>query len=69
MPRKNYQQKPKRREAFQPGGDCTGKRRYPKRLDAEAVIEEQKILHPELTLRAYQCLHCGNWHLTRRTLV
>ena len=44
---------------------CSGKNRYPTRLDAEQVIAEKAIMQPELELTLYRCAQCRDWHLTR----
>ncbi len=43
-------------------GICQRKRRYATREEAEAVA-----LHADVTLRAYKCALCKQFHLTSRT--
>ena len=43
-------------------GICQRKRRYATRVEADAVA-----LRAEVTLRAYKCALCGQFHLTSRT--
>jgi len=43
-------------------GICQRKRRYASREEAEGVA-----LRAEVTLRAYKCALCGQFHLTSRT--
>lgn len=52
---------------FNPPKTCGGKHCYRTRHDAEMVVEEKKIMQPELELTVYRCLSCGTYHLTRRT--
>jgi hypothetical protein len=43
-------------------GICQRKRRYATRAEADAVA-----LSADVTLRAYKCALCGQFHLTSRT--
>lgn len=43
-------------------GICQRKRRYADRAEADLVA-----LRAEVTLRAYKCALCGQFHLTSRT--
>ncbi len=43
-------------------GICNRKRRFPTREEAEAVA-----LQADVTLRAYKCALCKQFHLTSRT--
>lgn len=47
-------------------GRCgaNGKKQFATGLDAELVIEEARRHEGKRPVRAYQCPHCGCWHVT-----
>lgn len=47
---------------------CEGKRRYPSESSANRhrSILQRARRNKNLTLRAYPCAVCKNWHLTRK---
>ncbi|HET8690184.1 MAG TPA: hypothetical protein VFL81_02005 [Candidatus Saccharimonadales bacterium] len=57
--------KPRHHLNFVKPATCGGKNRYPTRAQAEAVKTEQETIDPELELKIYRCIGCGDWHLTR----
>lgn len=46
--------------------DCSHKRAYSTREEAERVAVHQMSLHPGRDLRVYDCDQCGKYHLTSK---
>lgn len=42
---------------------CAGKVRHSRRRHAEIAARISGAHHADLTLVAYQCPHCGGWHV------
>lgn len=63
MPRRNNHPKTARQQSSIDG--CHGKKRYPTRDKAEAVIADRSnLIDDDLELDVYRCPSCQNWHLT-----
>lgn len=63
MPRRH---KPIKHTPFRPTTDTPNKKRYPSKLAAERIAEQQMLLHPGLELKVYQGDDKG-WYLTRNS--
>lgn len=63
MPRRH---KPTKHTPFQQSIDTPNKKRYPSKLAAERIAEQQMLLHPGLELKVYQGSDKG-WYLTRNS--
>jgi hypothetical protein len=59
--------KPEARSRWRRVVSCVNKVRYRDLDDAKRAKARYMRRRPDAPLRAYDCPHCGGWHLTRQT--